>query len=89
MILVGVRYCGGCNPRHDRVGFVTRLSADCPDIRLEPALPGTLYDRLLVVCGCPARCANYSSLESSGGVFIVASDTDYPRAKEFVLKGTS
>ena len=47
---VGVRYCGGCNPRYDRVAAVRNLEARCPHIRLLPAGPG--QGLVLLVCGC-------------------------------------
>ena len=34
---VGLRYCGGCNPRFDRVAAAGRLAAACPQAALEPA----------------------------------------------------
>lgn len=55
---VAVRYCGGCNPRFDRVAFVERLKAMLPELRFETARPGAAYDAAIVVCGCKARCAN-------------------------------
>ena len=28
---VGIKYCGGCNPRYDRAAFVERLLSDHPE----------------------------------------------------------
>lgn len=57
---VGLRYCGGCNPRYDRVAAVERLRTRLPDLELRPAAPE--QETVLVVCGCPARCADVSGL---------------------------
>lgn len=59
---VGVRYCGGCNPRYDRVAAVGRLAGLLPGCELVPALPGTAYPAV-VVCGCPAQCAGTADLD--------------------------
>ena len=59
--VVGLRYCGGCNPRYDRVAAVERLQAQLPEVELRPAAPG--QKAVLVVCGCPARCAGVSGLD--------------------------
>ena len=59
---VGVRYCGGCNPRYDRVTFVQRLEKLLPEYRFEPFQPGERYDAALVVCGCKNMCANTSDI---------------------------
>lgn len=57
---VGVRYCGGCNPRYDRVAAVRRLGELLPEAKLAPAAPG--QRATLVVCGCPVRCAGVGGL---------------------------
>ena len=67
---VGVRYCGGCNPRFDRVAAVRRLAAACPRAALEGAEPGRIYDLLLIVGGCPACCAGREGLEGRARVEI-------------------
>ena len=39
---IGVRYCGGCNPRYDRVALVRRLEGLLPGMALVPARPGEI-----------------------------------------------
>lgn len=56
-----VKYCGGCNPRFDRVGLVRRLESELGQ-PFPAAQPGTAYDELYVINGCPARCADISQL---------------------------
>lgn len=63
--IIGLRYCGGCNPWYDRVAAVERLRALHPELRFVPARPGRRYPAVLVVCGCPARCADVSGLEGT------------------------
>ena len=59
---IGVKYCGGCNPRYDRVALVHRLMEERPEDRFEAAVPGEVYDQLLVVCGCLSQCADLTGL---------------------------
>ncbi len=63
-----VKYCGGCNPRYDRAAAVKRLEKTLGE-KLSAARPGVSYERVFVVCGCMARCA----------------DTTGFSAKEFIL----
>lgn len=56
--MVGVRYCGGCNPTFDRAALVRQLAGCFPTLRFECARPGVCYPLVLVVCGCPARCVD-------------------------------
>lgn len=51
---VVVRYCGGCNPRYDRVGAVEELRRRFPEadfVTEHPAPAATL-----LVCGCAVQC---------------------------------
>ena len=59
---IGVKYCGGCNPRYDRGAFVEGLKARYPDAEFQSARPQERYDQVLVVCGCAARCADVSAI---------------------------
>ena len=60
MARVGIKYCGGCNPRFDRVAAVESLGCRA----LPAARPGERYDLILVVCGCSAACAGLDGLEA-------------------------
>ena len=69
---VGVKYCGGCNPRYDRTALAARLRASCPFARFTPAVPGEACDALLVLCGCTARCADRTGLSGRYGQYTVS-----------------
>ena len=68
-----VKYCGGCNPRYDRVALVKRLSSFFPETEFVTAQAGVKYPAVLVVCGCPTRCANTSDLAVPAGRLIYLS----------------
>lgn len=53
---VGVRYCGGCNPRYDRKAAVQALAAALPGLRLLEGDAALHTNILLIVCGCSTRC---------------------------------
>ncbi len=61
-----MRYCGGCNPRYDRVAVVKRLEDMHPHLSFVTVSPGESYAAVLVVSGCPARCAKTEDLPESG-----------------------
>lgn len=58
---VGVRYCGGCNPRYDRVAAARWLAEQCPQADFVPARPGLPLTVLL--CGCSAQCPRRDDLD--------------------------
>lgn len=61
---VTVRYCGGCNPRYDRVALVARLMEACPGCRFTGTGAGGDGGVVLVVCGCAAACADRAGLKA-------------------------
>lgn len=69
-----VKYCGGCNPRFDRVALVRRLEQRLGE-RLPAAQPGVYYDEIYVVCGCSARCVDCGPLKAAR---IILFDTPTP-----------
>lgn len=75
---VGVRYCGGCNPRYDRVEAVRRLGELLPGGAMAPAAPG--QRGTVVVCGCAARCAGVDGL--TGPLVYVTGPEDLGPAAE-------
>ncbi len=85
MIRLGVRYCGGCNPAYDRIKLVEQIREKLrvalgEEVSL--ARPGAQADTTLVVCGCPACCADGAGVnESAGSRHIVGPDLmDYRSA---------
>jgi hypothetical protein len=70
-MLVGVKFCGGCNPRYDRgkaleaIKERLRSSPDRPDpLEFAIAREGGEYDDLLVIGGCTNCCAAVSSYQA-------------------------
>jgi 3-hydroxyacyl-[acyl-carrier-protein] dehydratase len=61
-VKMGLRYCGGCNPRYDRVALVKQLQQSLPGIRFELADAGAEHAAALLVCGCSAQCVGVSDL---------------------------
>lgn len=55
---IGIRYCGGCNPRYDRGAVTDALHRfGEPEHRVETARPEESYDVIVLMSGCPAACA--------------------------------
>jgi hypothetical protein len=78
-----IKYCGGCNPWYDRLAFVERLRREFPGAALlYPGHERTEADILLVVCGCPAKCASYSGLHGRLGTILVSSQEEYGSVTE-------
>jgi 4-hydroxybutyrate CoA-transferase len=68
-MFVGLKFCGGCNPRHDRSAAAKQIMSSFEGdetISFVNATCGEKYDALLVVCGCACACADVSSYDFAG-----------------------
>lgn len=74
-MVFGIKYCGGCNPRYDRITFVDTVKKRCPEAEFQYVQPDVIYDHLLVVCGCPSRCADISRIQVIGDTFKVSEES--------------
>jgi len=81
--MIGLRYCGGCNPRYDRVALTRTLGQFFPEAELVNAEGGVVYPAIVVVCGCASRCAVTADLENSSDQQIwVTGREDLPAARD-------
>lgn len=84
-IHIGVKYCGGCRLRYDRMEMLAGIQARCPpEAVFEPAEVGKRYDFILVVNGCQAQCADTSKLRSANGQFSLFQWAKPERAVEMI-----
>ena len=74
-MVFGVKYCGGCNPRYDRTAFFDTVKKRCPEAEFQYVQPEVISDHLLVVCGCPSRCADISTIQVIGDTFKVSEES--------------
>lgn len=80
---IGVRYCGGCNPRYDRVALVESLVRLLPEHHFTSARQAEPYSAVLVVCGCTSRCASVTGLQvPPGGLLYVCGWEDLPSVQD-------
>lgn len=75
-VKMGLRYCGGCNPRYDRVALFRQLQQSLPGIRFELADADAEHAAVLLVCGCSARCVGVSDLTLPADRLVYISSAD-------------
>ena len=79
---IAVYYCGGCNPRYDRVRAVSGPRERFP--RLTFTLPDEgAPDGCLAVCGCTAGCAR-SRLPQGAAAYVLRSGEDLTAAEQWL-----
>ena len=64
-MLIGVKFCGGCNPRYERGEFLERVKALFEqEASFELAKDDVEYDALLVLGGCSNCCPDYKHFKT-------------------------
>lgn len=58
-MLIGVRFCGGCNPKYDRKAYLDKIVRENSSHQFEIAQEGETFHTLLVIGGCSSCCAEY------------------------------
>ncbi len=69
-MVIGVKYCGGCNPVIDRPALVEEIGRRLPPgCRITTDRP-PYWDLALLVCGCPIACADRPEVRSTARRWI-------------------
>lgn len=83
---VGVKYCGGCNPRYDRTALLERLRRDFPALEIGIHKEGAQPDFALVLAGCPASCVEHGGFNGRLGKMVLESPADYEAVAALLRK---
>ncbi|MDR3554029.1 MAG: hypothetical protein P4L55_04685 [Syntrophobacteraceae bacterium] len=63
--IVGIKYCGGCNPRIDRSRVAEEIGACLPEgFQLVQGKGPVVWDVGILICGCAVACADSCELKS-------------------------
>lgn len=82
-MVIGIKYCGGCNSTYDRADAVKKLMAAYPQHTWVYAAHGErIADYWLCVCGCPAVCASTDGLIAHKELILLASLADFKSLQE-------
>ena len=76
--MIGVKFCGGCNPQYDRLQFLESVKKEFSGRHeFELAKEGINYEGLLVLGGCPNCCAAFEQFTSKTTPIKVWEDRHY------------
>ena len=74
MVLIGLKYCGGCNPGIDRTALVREIESLLPpEWKLETERQADPWEMGLLVCGCPVACANREEVKGLARHWVLIS----------------
>jgi 4-hydroxybutyrate CoA-transferase len=75
-VKIGVKYCGGCNPRYERSRLVQKIS-EAVGYPIVPAREADDWDVLLIIGGCANCCTDHAEHTAKCGKITVRDEGDY------------
>lgn len=85
-MIIGVKYCGGCNSIYNRGRQVNLLKEQFPEHEFRTAAEGNACDVWLVVCGCMRACASTAGLTASKRLFVLPTERSFVEVKNFLTE---
>jgi hypothetical protein len=88
--LIGVKYCGGCNPLIDRAKLVYEIQkALPPEYVLTTDKPSNHRDIGILVCGCSTACADKPPVKNLARqwIFVAGNSVDLKNIPEENMAG--
>ena len=70
-IVIGVKYCGGCNPHIDRTKLVQEIEKLLPPEYVFTIKQSSSWDIGIMVCGCPTACTDKPEFKNLARNWIV------------------
>jgi len=83
-MVIGIKYCGGCNSRYDRTGCVEKLKKKFPPHTYVTAADNTECDIWLLVCGCQSACVSGEGLKARKGMMTLCTMKDFVEAEKYI-----
>ncbi|PAB59442.1 hypothetical protein [Anaeromicrobium sediminis] len=74
---IGIKFCGGCNPRYERKNVFNRMKIDLEGANIELATEETRYDYIVVLGGCTNCCAEYKNLKYKREIILFVDIKQY------------
>lgn len=87
-ILIGVKYCGGCNASYNRTEVLEKIKSafDEKKVIFEFVQEQKMYDYVCVLNGCLSQCADISNIQSKYGFLSIVSYDGIEKACESIRK---
>ena len=84
-MLIGVKYCGGCNPIYNRGRQVKRLQEQFPEHEFDFAAGDMKEcDIGLIVCGCVRECASTDGIAPKKKLFLLPTERSFSEVRTYL-----
>jgi acyl dehydratase len=85
-MVIGIKYCGGCNPLYNRTKRILKLKEANPEHEYVTPSGDVICDYWVVVCGCSRRCADIRNLRARVKVVVVWDEDSFKILEEELKK---
>ena len=88
--LIGIKYCGGCNPHIDRAKLALEIEKLLsPEYSLTTNLSSNPWDIGILICGCPTACVDKPDVRdlARNWIMVAGNSVDLNNAPEKELAG--
>lgn len=74
-VRIGLKYCGGCSPKYDRIETVDDIKKKFSDRVTFVSYEDPDVDCILIIAGCPTACVDRDPFRDIKTI-VIASDQD-------------
>ncbi|MEY8337801.1 MaoC family dehydratase [Lachnospiraceae bacterium 62-35] len=85
-MIIGLKYCGGCNSRYQRGWAVNRLKEQFPCHEYVTAQDRERCDIWIIVCGCQRACADDGNLKADKKKFLAVGERSFDEIADYIRK---
>ncbi len=94
MMLIGIKFCGGCNPRYDRKKVANSLTKTLnlidKNCSIKDVEDHKEYDIVFVISGCLVNCASIKEFHVRNRLYYITSQESLEEVlEEFILENRS
>lgn len=83
-MIIGVKYCGGCNSVYNRGRQVNLLKEKFPEHTYRTAAEGNTCDVWIVACGCMRACASTEGLIATKRIFVLPTERSFVQVHTYL-----
>ncbi len=84
-MIIGIKYCGGCNSVYERGRQVNLLKERFPEHEFRSTADGNICDVWLIVCGCLRACASVEGLVARRRMFILSTERSLVEVQKYLI----
>ncbi|RVU54253.1 hypothetical protein [Anaerosphaera multitolerans] len=82
-LLVGIKYCGGCQSKYNRSELFTKIKESYPNVDFQYVKENVRYNFIIVISGCHIKCAEVKNYIGINGV-VNLDDNNYLQYIELI-----